>query len=407
MTAGLMRSQWWSDARIKRYQDAKLGEILNHAARDIPHYRNLAQANKHANALSYLKQFPILRKSQLQDDITPFLDPAIDLSGLHKSRTSGSTGEPTTTYFDNRSWLLCKYALKARRVLNAGRPFGQRLLIATEESDRTTETLSHVSLARHMISTLHLAVEGSVAENIRRLLQFRPTMIYGYPSYLGHLGEAMHKTSTQPARIPILFTSSEVLTPSERDHLEGLYGGRVIDIYGSTEFKEVAVQCEAGAYHINFESVYIEPVDNDQTDHPRLLITSLVNKAMPLIRYDIGDHAAFGRGKCQCGRNGPFLVQPQGRAAEMLYFSRDVAVTPFTLTSVVGTFREIKNYTIVQESPVELRLRVYAEPRLTKERRDALISAVLSKIPADVRVSVEPLDERLPSGKRVSVARAF
>lgn len=407
MTAKLVRSQYWSDARIQRYQADKLSFILEHALRKIPHYRCLAGAGDPSDPKSLLRQFPILEKSHVQDDAKRLVDPALATASLHQSRTSGSTGEPTTTYFDDYSWLLSKYALKARRVLNAGRPFGQRLLVANEQSDRAHETLSHVSLAKYLLETANITVEDPVEVNVRKLLDFQPTMIYGYPSYLGHLGESMQHATAHPARVPIVFTSSEILTPTEREHLQRIYSGRVIDVYGSTEFKEIAVQCEFGTYHVNFESVYVEPHPDPQAEHPRVLITTLVNKAMPLIRYDLGDHAEFGRGRCRCGRNGPHLLQPHGRSAEMLLFPGDVAVTPFVLTTIVGSFPEIKNYTIVHASPDSLRVRVFAQPRLSDERRSELVNRIRSKVPASVRISVEPLDDRLPTGKRVCVIRTF
>ncbi len=402
-----MRSQWWSDTRIRSHQTRKLSAILQHALRNVPHYRELAAAGNPSDPHSLLRRFPVLHKSHVQDDAERLLDIEIDVDGLHRSRTSGSTGEPTTTYFDDHAWLFSKYALKARRVLNAGLPFGQRLLVVTEQSDGTGETLSHVSIADRIFATLNLTVENSIAENARKLIEFRPTMVYGYPSYLACLGEYLQDMRPSLRPVPVVFTSSEVLTPAEREHLQCLYGGRVVDVYGSTEFKEIAVQCEFGTYHINFESVYVESLPDPQAGHPRVLLTTLVNTAMPLIRFDIGDHAELTRGKCRCGRDGPQLRQPHGRSAEMLHFPGGVAVTPFVLTTAVGAFREIKNYTIVHAAPDDLRIRVFAEPQLGDQRREELIAKVAAKLPPGIRISIESLDERLPVGKRVGVVRTF
>jgi phenylacetate-CoA ligase len=189
--------------------------------------------------------------------------------------------------------------------------------------------------------------------------------------------------------------------------LQALYCGRVTDVYGSTEFKEIAVQCEHGRYHVNFESVYVESIPDAEAGHPRLLITSLLNRAMPLIRFDIGDHADVGSGRCRCGRAGPYITQAQGRSAEMLRFGNGAAVTPFVLTTIVGAYKEIRNYTIVHRAPEEICIRVFADPALADSRAQALIGDVAQNVPAGVRITVEPLAERMPAGKRTAVTRTF
>lgn len=403
----LMRSQWWDDARIRAYQSEKLRTILCHARREIPHYRRSVDARSETDPFELLQHFPILQKADLQNDPASFRWQSFRTEDLQHSRTSGSTGEPTTTYFDDHSWLICKYGLKARRVLNAATPLGQRLLAITESSDKTHETLAHVSIADRVFSTMHLSVDDPVHINVAKLLDFGPTMIYGYPSYLTYLGESIHKTGRPVAVVPVIFTSSEVLTPVERQHLQQLFGGHVTDIYGSTEFKEIAVQCEQGKYHINFESVYVESYTDPDAGHPRILLTTLLNKAMPLIRFDIGDHADFGRGPCPCGRDGPHLLQPRGRVAEMLQFPEGTAVTPFVLTTAIGAYPEIKNYTIVHDAPGEIRIRVFAEPQLDDQRRSALKADVARRLPFGILITIELLEERLPAGKRAVVSRAF
>jgi len=58
----------------------------------------------------------------------------------------------------------------------------------------------------------------------------------------------------------------------------------------------------------------------DDENLPRkLVITDLVNYAMPLIRYEIGDFAVALPGKCPCGRTLPRLKEVSGRTADFLY----------------------------------------------------------------------------------------
>ena len=379
---------------------------MTHALSSIPFYRDAVSIKSMSDPHEILRRFPVLGKPDVQDSAQALRQSSLPVDKLHYSRTSGSTGEPTTTWFDRKSWLLSKYALKARRVLNAALPFRQRLLICSERADSTDTTLANLSIARAFFAARNLNVDDPISENAKFLRRFQPTMIYGYPSYLAHLGE-LARLESNSLSVPIVFTSSEMVGPPERNYLGQLFRGRIIDVYGSTEFKEMAVQCEFGRYHINFESVFIESVPDQHTDQPRVLVTTLVNKAMPLIRYDIGDHAEFSSGKCDCGREGPTLLQPHGRVAELLHFPNGKAITPFVLTTAIGAYAEIKNYTIVHEAPDSIRLKFFAEPMLNTERSRSLKEDVAAKLPDGIRITLDSLDQRLPVGKRVTVSRTF
>jgi phenylacetate-CoA ligase len=302
---------------------------------------------------------------------------------------------------------MCKYSLKARRVLNAAWPFGQRLLVLSEQSDNTNQTLESASWGGRLFAILNLCIEQPVPAIVDDFVRFQPSMIYGTPSYLEYLAELTSDKGHTMPEVPVVFSSGEIVTEHIRRRLEEAYSGRLFDVYGSTEFKEIAVQCEYGQYHVNFESVYVESHPGTDSSHPRLLLTSLVNKAMPLIRYDIGDHGFLQDRACACGRHGPCIVAPQGRKSEMLRFPDGFRVSSYTLTTIVGAYPTIKNYTIVHRSPLEISLRVYAEPPLDHDTRSAVLADLADKLPADVRISIESLSERLPVTKRVAVRRDF
>ena len=77
------------------------------------------------------------------------------------------------------------------------------------------------------------------------------------------------------------------------------FGVAVADNYGSTE-AFLAWACPAGSYHINAEHVIVEVVDDaGNPARPgapgRVLVTTLQNRIMPLVRYEIGDYARRAR----------------------------------------------------------------------------------------------------------------
>src|SRR5208283_5274904 len=104
-----LRSQWWSLERIRDYQGRALVGLMRHAVANVPFYRKL---NLHVGTIQTaadLQRFPVIGKHDIQREPDAFVAAGLDPAELYTSRTSGSSGQPTTTYFDRRAWLLTKY----------------------------------------------------------------------------------------------------------------------------------------------------------------------------------------------------------------------------------------------------------------------------------------------------------
>ncbi|CAN5347527.1 phenylacetate--CoA ligase family protein [soil metagenome] len=407
--AFLARSQWWSGEKIRNWQNARLTTMLRHAVSRVPYYAELGIEPAGMAGADALKRFPLLTKDIIQQQGDRLRDPALDPSSLHASKTSGSSGQPTTTYFDGNAWLLCKYALKIRRTLLGGPPLGQRLMIFGEQStDGGTEPKVHRRLThREMRLSVFLPLDAQHAS----FVAYRPTMVYGAPSALKALCDHARERNLPLPPVRTVFLSSELITGAVRRQLELDLACRVIGVYGSTEFKEVAWECDENRYHINFESVYLENLPPEHaTGEPRLLITTLVNRAMPLIRFDIGDYARIGTGPCACGRQSPWLSELAGRRAEYLELADGRRISPYLLTTSIENVAGLRQYQIVQHTGHALELRVIFLPthreRATSraELEQTLKRLVGPETP--VRVSEVDVIARTPAGKHQIVMRA-
>jgi len=97
----------------------------------------------------------------------------------------------------------------------------------------------------------------------------------------------------------------------------------VADAYSCEEVGAIALQCPRHAhYHVQSENLVVEVLDED--GHPcaagetgRVVLTTLHNFAMPLIRYELGDYAEVGE-PCDCGRGLPVLKRIHGRRRNMI-----------------------------------------------------------------------------------------
>lgn len=360
--AMLQRSQWWHADKIRNFQERKLLQMLRFSTTSVAYYRSLGIRASDILTAADLQRFPILTKQIQQDNQANLLADDMTLDACTTSTTSGSTGEPTTVAFDKRSWLLCKYALKVRRLLAFKIGIGKRVLQVSEMHPDEIEADSRLFGRGLLFGQRYVSIHDPVHAAIPVWQDYRPHAVYAFPSYLAELLEYCERHEVSLPKLDVIFTSSEVLGKALCERLQKFFGAVVCDVYGSTEFKEVAWQCEHAHYHVNFESTWVETDESTENDgSSTLLLTTLTNHAMPLIRYRVGDRGRLGNGGCACGRQGPWIETVSGREVDMLELPDGHKVSPYLLTSIVEMDPAMRRYQIVQVDPATLEIRYLSQ----------------------------------------------
>ena len=307
--------------------------------------------------------------------------------------TSGSTGRRTTTYFDRDAWFVGKHLLKLRARLACGmRPTDRVALFQEADPGRRPQRFG----GRARTFSIHTPPECVIDD----VASFAPDILYGFPGHLLLIGMAARGR----IRPRLIFTSGELLAETTRRQIEALFGGQVCDVYGSTEAKEIAWECpERSGYHINADWLLVETVPGtDQLGRTsrRILVTSLVNRAMPLIRYELGDTGQLLDQRCPCGRGLPLMRPTWGRSVDYLALVDGTVITPYDLTCAIEHLPGMLRYQIVQRAIDRIEVLVLPgdgfSPATPGEIRTAL-RPVLHGLEAEVRL-VEDLPPE-PSGK--------
>ena len=313
------------------------------------------------------------------------------------SSSSGSTGEPFRVYYEPRAWATLKILVKLRARSACGTRPSDRvaLLDAVPASESTVGTAGRVA----RIGILQPAAKVAAA-----LADFAPDTIYGLPSALL---EAGHELRSRGARLRVrrIFTSGELLRPAVRQAIADAFGAPVYDVYGSSETKEIAWECPAGGMHINADVVRVEVLDEADRPVPRgvegnLVATLLVNHAMPLLRYRIGDRGSLLAESCACRHPFPLLGIVTGRRADMLVLAGGHRVSPYALTRVMERVGDVLRYQVTQLEPARLRVRAVVDGGADRGRVAGRIrSAIQGEIAPFLETDVEFVD-RLPRGPR-------
>jgi phenylacetate-CoA ligase len=93
-------------------------------------------------------------------------------------------------------------------------------------------------------------------------------------------------------RLPSLafvLCSYEFVSVVHRRILERVFGVPVFDLYGSTETGHLLMEDESGQMRPSLQTALLELIDTDPLGIAELVVTTLSNPIMPLIRYRIGD----------------------------------------------------------------------------------------------------------------------
>jgi phenylacetate-CoA ligase len=118
-------------------------------------------------------------------------------------------------------------------------------------------------------------------------------------------------------------TVAESISDELRVDVAEQLNAKLFDVYSSEELGYMAIQCPVqNQYHVQSESLLLEVLREDGSscalnEPGRIVVTSLLNYATPLIRYEIGDYGELA-GPCSYGRDLPVLKTINGRVRNML-----------------------------------------------------------------------------------------
>src|SRR5262249_53713471 len=152
---------------------------------------------------------------------------------------------------------------------------------------------------------------GEFAATIRR---HQHGLIFGHAHSLYLLACSLKKSGVTDIRPNGIISTAMLLHDWQRTLIEQVFDCPVTNRYGCEEVSLIASECELHqGLHINADSVYCEVTGGS---HGKLLVTDLTNRAMPLIRYQIGDVVVGSDRVCRCGRGLPVLERIEGREAD-------------------------------------------------------------------------------------------
>jgi phenylacetate-coenzyme A ligase PaaK-like adenylate-forming protein len=356
--------------------------VAGHHLEHSPRYRELANAAgvDSAAGTDLLSRLPILSRDDLaHPEIRAATTPAED-GAVTLQKTSGSSGVPMSLRVTDRC-LSYLQAMNLREMLWYGwdprARFAEVRLFEDLKESAPSGTLREHWRLQPLIGVetgpyLFLPIRQPLADQIAPLRAFEPAILGSFLRNLLALTDHLEASGERLPSVRWLKTLGEQYTARDRERLTSFWGVPISDTYGLVETGQVAITCpEQGSYHVMSETVIVEVLREDNSpcevgEIGRVVVTSLMNRATPVIRYDTGDRAAKGA-PCACGRTLPTLRAFEGKLMQMLQLADGDQMQFLPSTMMEAELEALGQCQVAQLNHAELELRYRADTPLSEE----------------------------------------
>lgn len=282
-----------------------LTKLLRHSQKLVPYYTNLMNEIDcdellEQNPEIYLSKLPILTKDLIRKNFEDLKSLDLERRKWDFNTSGGSTGEPIRLIQD-QEYFDHSHSAKLLYSYLVGREIGEyQVTLWASEKDILEATNNWKSIFSNFLSNTtyvnpNQMTPQSMREFFRSLNQNPPKLILAYAQAIYEAAKFAQSEKIQVTPQNAIMTSADTLYPWMREKIESVFQCKVFNRYGSREVGDIA--CERPGYKGLWVAPwgnYVEIVDDDNNPLPvgvegNILITSLTNFAMPLIRYKIGD----------------------------------------------------------------------------------------------------------------------
>jgi phenylacetate-CoA ligase len=398
----------WTSNDISSFQIRALQETISHARATAPYYANYPLIE--IRNFDSLRLLPVLTRETVRENRADLL--SRDVLPRHRiiAGTTGTTGGNLKVAYteklarENWAFLLRQWAwvgLKPRQPRVT--LFGARVVPIT----RTTPPYWTHNLPERQIllSIFHLS-QNTAVDYLDFLHGHQGTVLEGFPSVLSILADfALSRGETIPMRA--VFTSGEPLYPAAREKIESAFQATVFDSYGMTEYCGLIQQCERGEMHLAPEYGYLEILDENNApvaadEEGYFVWTGFLNRAMPLVRYKIGDRGRWKVGpRCQCGRAFPRVTPTITRESEILHCADGRIFSPRALNQYLKGATSLRFCQFVHDRAERVVVRAVAGSDLAAQEMMKIREELQQLLGGSMRVTAEIAAEPLvfPGGK--------
>lgn len=384
----LNRIKSMNPVEFRTWQENKKWEIANYHFLNTEFYKSLF-----SNGLpGRWEDLPVLKKSDFQNSEKKTISDQFDKNKIYSGFTSGSTGEPFNYFKDKYShamtWALIKDRYKGFGIdLNSkqARFYG----IPLEKKEYYMEKFKDILSNRKRFPVFDLS-DNMLQKFLESFRKHSFDFVYGYTNSIVLFARFLKSKNlilkNECPSLKVCICTSENCHEEDKKIISQTFGIPAVNEYGASEVDLIAFEDTEGNWKLSDENVYTEILDEEgnlqvKEGEGRLVFTALHNRAMPIIRYEIGDRVLTEKRndkliiKRLLGGIGDSIILPSGKkssAVSFHYITRDILENSGLL----------KEFIIRQENPGKFVFEIVSDSEIPEE--------YLNRIKSKMELYLEP-----------------
>lgn len=378
--------------------------------RDVPLYR-APLADCWLPGLDCFRQMPLLGKPAMRENFPHnFLGDHVTVDSLLAQNlieleyTSGTTSDRLPVIFARGWWDAQEQrALRLNPVVATildEFPTAHRATLTTPACNGLTCPTVWMSreqriMGRSLFVNLQripfVLPDTEMERMAQEIVAWAPQFLDTDPVHIVWLALYCERRGIKFSSLKFILCTYEFFSAVHKKILARVFGVPVLNLYGSTETGHLLMENGRGEMQPSLETAYLEIVNPDARGIGDLIVTTLSNDYMPLLRYRIGDLAE----KISTPGGARFIVH--GRAKDVLFAADGSRVTTWQVDQCFADANGFAHYELKQTDGEVTMLRFIADkvPPTTEtlQRITARLAARLQtkeKIPAEMLPTLVP-----------------
>jgi phenylacetate-CoA ligase len=406
--AELREHEKWSRDDVTAFQLNALQQAVTHAWSTVPYYKD--DPFVVIRSMDDLKRLPVLDRESVRHNHDQFLSNGIAAYRRIRAGTTGTTGGNLKVAYTERlasaNWaiLLRQWAWAGAQPLHPRVTFFGARIVPAGRVQPPFWTFN-IPERQTLMSIFHLS-HKTAPDYLNFLRTRRGDILEGFPSVLAILADFVLQNGV-PIPMRTVFTSGEPLYPWIREKIETAFQAKIFDSYGMTEYCGAIQQCVLGQMHLIPEFGFLEILDeHNQPVQPGeegyFVWTGFLNRAMPLIRYRIGDRGRWQKDeRCACGLSFPLVIPTITRESEILRCADGRLFSPRALNQLLKEATSLRSCQFVHDRPERVIVRAVSSNGKGPEEMMQIRMKLEQLLGPSMRVTAEIATQPvvLPGGK--------
>lgn len=360
----LRKNLFLSPVHLEALQFYRLKALIKDVYARSLYYRALFDRSgirlKDIRSLKDLSRIPLTSKKDLIR-LSPgdFCSGRVDQKRLRELRTSGTTGLPLSIFY-SRSDSLRRRMSFLRMESENGRKMSDRMLLVVSPQHFVDPKNKRMPFYGQL-DEKYISIQDDPGAVLEAARAYQPDIILSYASFLKTLASEALGRGIDSIRPRLIFSTAESLTPQDRLFLEKTFQAEVFDYYASSECGLIAWECRKHCgYHLDSDHCIVE-LTKDGASVPsgangEVVVTSLISRTTPIIRYKLGDVCCFSDRACACGNRFPLIRLIHGRVNDHIVLPGGREISPYVVMLAMDKISGLPSYQVIQEDTGRLKV---------------------------------------------------